>query len=101
MPYPLPEIFGVFDGKPGADLPATKVSHEFDWGEPLPTVIVIDPSRPATEPTFWFGFGERELAGWCSMQPDRLGGDIVRGKLKKVDWLEHLPQKDPPRFEPK
>ncbi len=104
VPYPLPEIFGRFDGKAETDLPVAKVSVDFDWGEPvhtLPTVIVVDPLKPTTEPAFWYGFAEHELAGWCTMSPEHLGGDVVRGKLKKLEWLEHLPEKDPPRFEPK
>ena len=104
VPYPLPEIFALFDGQADKDLPAAKVGGSFDWGEPvhtMPTVIVMDPQRPKTEPAFWYGFGERELAGWCTMNPERLGGDVLRGKLKKLEWLEKLPEQDPPRFEPK
>jgi hypothetical protein len=104
VPYPLPEIFGLFDAKPDTPAPAAKISTDCDWGEPvhtMPTVLVVDPEKPSEEPAFWYGFSEHELAGWCAMSPERLGGDIVRGKLKKLEWLEHLPEKDPPRFEPK
>ncbi len=104
VPYPLPEIFALFEGRADKDLPAAKVGGSFDWGEPvhsMPTVIVMDPEHPKTEPAFWYGFAERELAGWCTMNPESLGGDVLRGKLKKLEWLERLPEKDPPRFEPK
>jgi len=104
VPYPLPEVFDLFDGKLEANAAAPKVSTDFDWGEPvhaLPTVIVVDAEEPAAQPAFWYGFEKRELAGWCSMSPERLGGDVVRGKLQRIEWLERLPEQDPPRFEPK
>ncbi|MEO6708662.1 MAG: hypothetical protein ABIP42_03745, partial [Planctomycetota bacterium] len=104
VPYPLPEIFGLFDGKLETDLPTARVSLDFDWGKPvtsMPTVIVVDPLEPTTGPAFWYGFAERELAGWCAMSPEKSGGDVVRGKLRSLEWLERLPLQDPPRFEPK
>ena len=104
VPYPLPEIFGIFDGKLEQDLPPAGIGQEFDWGEPvrsLPTAIVIDPKEPKNEPASWYGFAGRELGGWCTMMPERLGGDVVRGKLAKFEWLERLPEVDAPRFEPK
>jgi hypothetical protein len=103
VPHPLPEVFGLFDGKPGTAPPAAKVGETFDWGEPvrtLPTAIVLDPVEPKTEPAYWYGFAEKKLAGWCTMMPERLGGDVLRGKFRKLEWLERLPEKDPPRFAP-
>ena len=84
-------------------MPAAAVGETFDWGEPqrkLPTVIVVDAVDPKGEPAFWYGMLEGELAGWCCMNPERLGGDVLRGKFRKVEWLERLPESDPPRFEP-
>jgi len=103
VPHPLPEVFGLFDAKPDAAIPSATVGETFDWGEPvraMPTAIVLDPEEPGTEPAFWYGFAGKELAGWCTMMPERLGGDVVRGKLSKLEWLERLPEKDPPRFTP-
>lgn len=103
VPHPLPEVFGFLDAKPEVPVPAAVVGETFDWGEPvrtMPTAIVLDPEDPAGEPATWYGFGERELAGWCTMMPERLGGDVVRGKFARIEWLERLPEKDPPRFVP-
>jgi len=104
VPHPLPEVFGLFDPVPGAPIPAAVVGETFDWGEPtpvMPTAIVLDPDEPGSEPAFWYGFTERgELAGWCTMMPERLGGDVLRGKFSRLQWLESLPEKDPPRFRP-
>lgn len=103
VPYPLPEVFGLFDRAPQSALPATAVGESFDWGEPLrkmPTVVVLDPEDPKNEPAFWYGFGTRDLAGWCTMLPERQGGDVLRAKIKQLDLLERLPEKDPPEFEP-
>src|SRR5688572_22021853 len=70
VPYPLPEVFALFDGKLETELPAAQISKDFDWGKPertIPTVIVVDPLEPASEPAFWYGFAKTELAGWCAM----------------------------------
>jgi hypothetical protein len=103
VPYPLPEVFGLFDRPPDTALPETRVGETFDWGEPqrkLPTVVVLDPEQPESSPAFWYGFAGRELAGWCTMMPEELGGDVLRAKLVRLEWLERLPEKDPPRFAP-
>jgi hypothetical protein len=91
VPYPLPEFFAVFDGSLEERLPLATESKDFVWSKELgnqPTVVLLDELRPDAEPATWVTFRRESglFAGYCTLVPERVGGETLRVHVRTTDF---------------